>query len=406
MRSATSVLASSLRDPLRGGPGRGSLRGLDQLRHAIEDLRREDEDRPPGTVSADELADLNREIERLRAVFSTRLRDFDRSGGWAAEGALSATGWLRAECRLSPSAAAEQVRVARALPELPETAAAFAGGEISFQHAAVITRSAEEVTLPVVQDAQPVLLEAARRLDPLRMRMVTRHLRYCLDPDGAQAEAELLHQRRGLHLSQSLEGVFYLEGRLDPEGGSLLRRALEAISGPRAKDDERSPAQRRADALVELARRQLDDGRLPSVGGQRPHLTLTAGLGGLRGAAVLEPEGQPLGREALRRIACDAAVSTVLLGAAGEPLSVGRSRRVVSGALRRALVARDGGCRFPGCDRPAAWTDAHHLEHWADGGETALSNTVLLCRRHHRRVHEEGWRLVSDGEGGLRAQPP
>jgi hypothetical protein len=163
---------------------------------------------------------------------------------------------------------------------------------------------------------------------------------------------------------------------------------------------------------VELARQQLDGGRLPSVGGQRPHLTLTAELASLGRApgpgsrpGVLEG-GQPLGLAAVRRIACDAALSPLLLGSAGEPLSVGRSRRVVSGALRRALVARDGGCRFPGCDRPPAWTDAHHLEHWADGGETALSNTVLLCRRHHRRVHEEGWRLVADGTGGLRAQPP
>jgi hypothetical protein len=160
---------------------------------------------------------------------------------------------------------------------------------------------------------------------------------------------------------------------------------------------------------VELARQQLDGGRLPAVGGQRPHLTLTAELASLSGDSgepgVLEG-GQPLGLAAVRRIACDAALSTVLLGSAGEPLGAGRTRRLVSGALRRALVARDGGCRFPGCDRPPAWTDAHHLEHWADGGETALSNTVLLCRPHHRRVHEEGWRLVADSAGGLRAQPP
>jgi hypothetical protein len=179
---------------------------------------------------------------------------------------------------------------------------------------------------------------------------------------------------------------------------------------------------------VELARQQLDGGRLPTVGGQRPHLTLTAELATLSPPRLGEGQeggpptgnqhpglcsrpgvlegGQPLGLAAVRRIACDAALSTVLLGKAGEPLSVGRSRRVVSGALRRALVARDGGCRFPGCDRPPAWTDAHHLEHWADGGQTALGNTVLLCRPHHRRVHEEGWRLVADGAGGFQARPP
>ena len=148
----------------------------------------------------------------------------------------------------------------------------------------------------------------------------------------------------------------------------------------------------------------------PQPGGSRARLITLASLGGGRELGGWRPGvlegGQPLGLAAVRRIACDAALSTVLLGEAGEPLAVGRSRRVVSGALRRALVARDGGCRFPGCDRPPAWTDAHHVEHWADGGATALSNTVLLCRPHHRRVHEEGWRLVADGAGGLQARPP
>jgi hypothetical protein len=209
-------------------------------------------------------------------------------------------------------------------------------------------------------------------------------------------------------MSQTLEGVFYLEGRLDAEGGSLLRTALESIMGPRRRGDERSPAQRRADALEDLARMQLDSGQLPSVGGQRPHLTLmadSATLAGAPGSGDLH-DGQPLSGEAVRRIACDAALTTVVSTRDGEALSVGRTRRVVSGALRRALVVRDGGCRFPGCDRPACWTDAHHLVHWADGGPTSLANTVLLCRPHHRRVHDEGWRLVTDGIGGLRAKPP
>ncbi|MDQ6743045.1 MAG: 13E12 repeat family protein, partial [Candidatus Dormibacteraeota bacterium] len=142
---------------------------------------------PPRHRRRDELAQLHWLIETQRSIFSTQLRDFDRSAGYAPSGALSAAAWLRWECRLAPSAAAEQVRVARALPQLPETAQTFAQGQICFQHAALISRSAEEVGLAVVQEAQPALLEAARRLDPHRLRLVTRHLRYCLDPEGAQA---------------------------------------------------------------------------------------------------------------------------------------------------------------------------------------------------------------------------
>jgi hypothetical protein len=376
--------------------------GLDLLRQAVEKLRSETSERPPGSLAGAELVELHRLMESLRSVFSTQLRDLERSGAYAAQGALSAAAWLRSECRLSPNAAAEQVQVARSLPQLPETAAAFAAGEISFAHAAQLSRCAEEVGLERLREAQPLFLTAARQLDPLRLRLLTRHLRYCLDPDGAQAAAEELHQRRGLHLSQSLEGVFYLEGRLEAEGGSLLQKALEACSGPRTAEDRRSPSQRRADALVELCRQQLDGGQLPQVGGQKPHLSLRMELSSLQpgGPAGELENGQPLGGEALRRLTCDAALEPVLVNEAGEALGVGRSRRVVSGALRRALVARDGGCRFPGCDRPAGWTDAHHLVHWADGGETALANTLLLCRPHHRRVHEEGWRLVADGSVG------
>jgi hypothetical protein len=391
------------------GPAAGVAAALEQIATGLETLRGATVEGLPGPALVESVGDLHRLLEAQHAQFSRLLRALDRSGGCAAEGALSAIGWLRSECHLGRNQAAEEVRVARQLPELAETAEAFSAGQISFRHAAVMVRCREEVGPQVVSQAQPLLLQAARQLDPDRLRLVTRRLRYCLDPEAGQAEANQLHERRWLHLSQTLEGVFYLEGRLDAEGGSLLRTALEAISGPPAADDRRSAAQRRADALEELARTSLDAGRLPSLGGQRPHLTLTAELDGLSDGHL--DDGQPLAAEAVRRIACDAALTPLVLSGEGQPLSLGRSRRAVSGPLRRALAARDGGCRFPGCDRPPAWTDAHHLVHWhlvhsVDGGETTLANTVLLCRPHHRRVHDEGWRLVPDGVSGFRAMPP
>jgi hypothetical protein len=125
------------------------------------------------------------------------------------------------------------------------------------------------------------------------------------------------------------------------------------------------------------------------------------------GAAPAELEwAGPIVDETARRLSCDAVRSGIAVDADGSPVSGGRATRVVSASLRRALVARDRHCRFPGCDRPPSWTDAHHLVHWADGGETKLPNLVLICRPHHRLVHEGGWTLGHNGAGELVATPP
>ncbi|HWW10236.1 MAG TPA: HNH endonuclease, partial [Candidatus Acidoferrales bacterium] len=148
---------------------------------------------------------------------------------------------------------------------------------------------------------------------------------------------------------------------------------------------------------------------LPSVHGQRPHLMLTASVDALAGSPQAMPAelalAGPVHAETARRIACDASVSALTV-AGSEPLSVGREKRSIPAALRRALAHRDRGCRFPGCDRPPEWTDGHHVTHWAHGGETSVANLVLLCRVHHRRVHDEGWslRLVPSGE--VLVEPP
>jgi hypothetical protein len=194
-----------------------------------------------------------------------------------------------------------------------------------------------------------------------------------------------------------------MNGMFDPEGGTVVETALDAEMSQTARDpeDTRTRAQRRADALVEILRRYLDSSDRPVVGGERPHLTVVTDLGTLErrtGAPVELSSGGEISPESLRRIACDASVSRVITNGRSEPLDVGRRTPVVPASLRRALVVRDGGCRFPGCDRPASWCDAHHVVHWADGGHTKLSNLVLLCRRHHRLTHE-GFRVdMIDGQ--------
>ncbi|HEV2952592.1 MAG TPA: DUF222 domain-containing protein [Candidatus Dormibacteraeota bacterium] len=357
----------------------------------------------------EELIDLRRLQDRLEATFAHALRRFDKSDAYAVEGSNSSVSWLRWHCHLSPNSAAERVGMARVLGDLPETDQALSTGSIGYQHAAHITRTAGQIGVEAVREVEPVLVKAAHRLDPKQFSMVTRHLRHCADPDGSLADANRRFDSRYLNLSESSDGDVFLEGMLDAEGGAVLRTALNALNPP-LPDEKRNPSQRRADALVELARRGLDSGKLPEVGGERPHLTITttrealAGVPGNPGGDLVD--GVPVPSETVRRIACDASVTLVVLDGDSQPLDVGRAKRVVPTRLRKALVARDKGCRFPGCDRPANWTDSHHVRHWADGGETKLSNLVLLCRRHHRKVHEEGWRLVWEDEHRVVAIPP
>jgi Domain of unknown function (DUF222)/HNH endonuclease len=239
-----------------------------------------------------------------------------------------------------------------------------------------------------------------------------------------------------------------LQGLLEPEAGQTLLAALDPLARPSDAQDTRSGDQRRADALVELARRALEGGQLPQSGGVRPQLSVIVDLDSLLGhpGAVGGELGWagPLAPEACRRLACDGALTRVLVsrhpsqqhrphpgddrscqgnlegrlqaamtllppvlgGAPRQPLEVGRASRVITPAHRSALAVRDSGCVFPDCDRPLAWCEGHHLVHWLDGGPTDLANLALVCRAHHRAVHEGGWQLTRGPDGRFTAHPP
>jgi hypothetical protein len=324
--------------------------------------------------------------------------------------AVSAQAWLRWQCNLTAASASEQVQVARQMDCLPQTEAAFSQGSISYRHAALIARTADQLGDKFDTQAETILVTAAKELDPWRLRRATLFLRHCLEPDGVLADANEAHERRFLYLSQTYDGIFRLDGQLDADGGAALQTVLDSLMGPPAADDNRSAPQRRADAMVDLARRQLDGGRLPEVGGQKPHLMVTVDMATLAkapGSPAAELEwAQPIPAETARRLACDCSITPILRGAESHQIEAGRITRVISSAKRRALVARDKGCRIEGCDRPPAWTDGHHLKHWANGGTHELGNLVLMCRRHHYRVHEGGWKLWWGADGELFAAPP
>ena len=349
-------------------------------------------------------------IDPLEAAFASGLRRFDKAGEYKADGALSAVAWVRERCNLSAGAAAERVSVARQLETLPQIANALASGDVGFQHVALIARAAENVGSAPVQKEEGNLLRAAQTMDPGRFAAVAKGFEHRVDAAAALAEANHAYQRRYFHISEPQDGMVRLDGVLDLEGGATLKSALNALMPPPTNDDDRTPGQRRADALRDLARTSLDGRRLGTVGGQRPHLVITASaetLAGLPGAPPAEMAGVgPIPIETAQRHACDPSVSWLLGQAELDNETGSHAHRQIPASTRRALVARDRDCVFNGCHRPAIWCDGHHLVWWTRGGKTVLPNLALVCGRHHRMLHEEGWILERAKDGHWRTISP
>jgi Domain of unknown function (DUF222)/HNH endonuclease len=300
-------------------------------------------------------------------------------------------------------------------PLLPATAAELAAGAIGPAHVKVITATLRQIPpttpLDVAALAEETLATAARRFDPTALTRIGERLLAHLDPDGTEPTDEP-EQLRELRVRTRPDGTVTLNGKLDPEGGARVLEVLNSLNSPRPPvdgiPDPRSRARRDADALVEAMSGLLDEGQLPTRGGQRPHLVLTMGLAELiegLGSAVLDTGGRLSAAEA-RRLACDSCVTPIVLGGDSMPLDVGRQQRLATTALRDALAQRDKGCAFPSCDRPPRYCHAHHIVSWLDGGATKLSNMCLLCEHHHVMVHRQGWGIRLDARGYPEFIPP
>jgi hypothetical protein len=306
---------------------------------------------------------------------------------------------VEARTRLGTGAAFTLVRQARVVREdLPATRDALAAGEVSVAHVGAICQVVRLVGSGHARAAEPVLLDLARRSDPGVVRRAAAHLHAVLDPDAAQAALDRTYERRGVTLSVA-HGRAYLDGVLDLEAAETLQSALMPLMTP-APGDTRTGPQRRADALVDLARRALDSGRLPAQGGARPHLAVVVDaeqLSSGRGAVTLPWTGAAVPVATVARWGCDARLTPVVATrtpAGWKPLAVGRTSRTATPAQLTALRVRDGGCVYPGCTRTAAFCDAHHALPWSTGGATDLPNLVLLCRHHHRTLHTGHWHLT------------
>jgi hypothetical protein len=346
-------------------------------------------------------------IDPLEAVFAIGVRRFDKSGEYKADGALSLTAWLRWKCKLSGGAALERVEIARQLEKLPRTEAAFANGDLGFQHVAVLAHTAEHVGVAAVRKEEANLLQAAKTMDPGQFTTLAKNFEHRVDAAGALTEANRAYERRYFRIAEPVDGLVRLDGVLDVEGGAILRGALQTFMKP-VKDDTRSYGQRGADALVELGR-QGGSGSKRNSAGPRPQLIIRATLdtlAGTPGAPAGELDGGgTVPAETVQRYACDSAIIRIT-GEGELDHELNHASRTLPASTRRALESRDRHCVFPGCTRPPIWCDGHHLVWWTRGGATALPNLALLCRPHHRMVHEEGWRLVRHKDERFTAIPP
>ncbi len=372
---------------------------------------------------------IEREIESLAAQIAAGnarwlelVAVFDEREGWGGTGCRSTSEWIAWRCALTPRAAREHVRVARRLTELPEIRALFARGELSYSKVRALTRIAEG-------DSEADLIELARHATAAQLERIVRAARRVTSAEADQAQ-------RGCFVRwywDEDDGCLNIDAKLPPEDGVAFIRALEATqdalheqwSDETGDETERGSAEPRSesDGPDECGSAEPRPTRFPTCAEAlagvadailaRPPNGLTGLTGGERCQVLVHVDAQTLatdspgasatGRgqcavadgpgiapETARRLACDCSQVTIAEDSSGKALSVGRRTRSVPPSIRRALVARDGRCQFPGCERHR-WVDAHHIHHWAQGGETSVDNLVLLCRHHHRLVHEGGF---------------
>jgi hypothetical protein len=365
----------------------------------------------------DEIAELASHIYAGTCRWLELIAEFDRREGWGPSGCRSCAEWISWRCAVGSRAAREHLRVARRLAHLPPNHEAFSRGELSYAKVRALTRVAEAGT-------EEALLELAGYTTAAQLeRLVRAYRRVTTD------EANETHADRYVTWHWDEDGSFCIHGRLAPEDGAVVLSALEAerdrlwesgradeggSAEPRAgfpdsPGGSAEPVQRpapqpaNADALVGMAESCLagaDNGR---SGGDRTqivvHVDATTLTNHAHGRCELD-DGMAVAPETARRLACDSSLVSIV-EAEGSALSVRRKRRTIPPALRRALQARDRTCRFHGCEN-TRFVDAHHLRHWAMGGETRLDNLLLLCRHHHRLVHERGFTVEGRPDGQIR----
>ncbi|GAA0619605.1 HNH endonuclease signature motif containing protein [Sporichthya brevicatena] len=398
----------------------------------------ESEQLVPIEVLADRITEGAGHLAAATGAWLALIEEYDRRRGWASWGVKSCAHWLAWRCGIGLTAAREHIRTARALADLPVTRAALAAGQLSYSKARALTRVA-------TPESEASLVEIAVSCTGAQLEELARGMRRA----GTRDEVNARHARRSVSWSWAEDGSLELKGRFSPEDGAVIVAALEAARdnlpdptpGEAGADDnasaetfsgtpadEHGPAaypkrvttQRNADAMLVLAETLLASGPAPAPGGARHSVMIHTDLDALTDTVGEESAGRiengpELHPETVRRLCCDSGAVIVAhhntegersgrkrwaTGRRGTWMDVGRRTRTIPAALRHALHLRDGGCRFPGCTE-TRFVDAHHVLWWSWGGPTALWNLVLLCRRHHRAVHEGGFGVRPDPRHGF-----
>ena len=350
-------------------------------------------------LDGDALAALLALRDRLDARISAAVAAHDRVGLWELDGATSMTAWLVDRAAMPRPRAAATTSRARKLAHLPLTAGAWRDGALSTGQVEAIASNLDAETLDLFAEHEAALVPT---LVDLPVRDVATAMRAWSDCATAHRDPKP-ESPHHLHLSRTLAGRWRLDANLGAETGELLATALRIAQVPDTDDEPaRSTATRRADALGDVCRFFLDHQRTRRAGRHRPHINLVLDIERFRalsGAGATSVDGTGVDRTTVERLLCDAALHRVLTRGRSAVLDYGTATRTIPAPLFNALAVRDQRCRFPGCDRPAAWCEGHHVRPWLLGGSTQLSNLVLVCSRHHHLFHKPGWhaKLLPDG---------
>ena len=346
------------------------------------------------SVDSGELLEVLAARDRFEARVVAEIDEFDRHELWDEDAATSMTAWLRDRARMSPRAAARLVMLARSTRALPVTRAAWASGSVSGgQLDVVLGFVRKDADLFASHEAE--LIPQLASLDIAGTITAMSKWRQLADALAEAPEPQEPPSR--VFLSKTLDGRGALDGDLESEDAEIVRTALrvaerDALEG----EPPRTPAERRADALTDVCQFFLDNQKAQRGGRHRPHLNIILDL---ESGACRFADGSLLPTSTAERYLCDCNVHRILTDGRSTIIDFGTATRVITAALSMALAIRDGHCRFPGCDRPAHWCDGHHIKWFSQGGPTRLDNLVLLCRRHHKRLHQPGWhaKLLPDG---------
>jgi hypothetical protein len=279
-------------------------------------------------------------------------------------------------------------------PRLPAARSAMLEGALSVEHVDTIAKIVELAPDEHAAQVEAELVEAAYQFNPRQIDTLGARILDLLDQDEPEPDESVVEAQNQLDIHEHADGSMSGRFKLGAESAAHFKPLLSSLTKPHPGDD-RTLTERQGDALAEVIRIAADAGQAPAEGGERPHIAVTVSLETLQsgiGSATLD-DGHTLTPEQARRLACDAGIIPIVLGAKSQPIDIGESKRLADKRLRQALAIRDKGCAAPGCERTPHQCHAHHVQHWADGGPTTLANMVLVCHHHHRLIHHAGWEV-------------